>query len=199
MKTLTLFTLLCCQDADLARKCGSEVKWETSMEDALARAAKEKKIVCWYVYTVAGTKMDRKVVVDNYMKTGPFMAPDVIDVLNRRFVPLRMGANRDHAKTYGIRILDFIGRARSAGEEGGQLGQEVPNLDGVEVVVRRGERLRTEQSTVLHAYGRSPDRQRGRGCDECRPRVPRTACSRRDPPWRSRGPPGPRPEQQPPA
>lgn len=91
-----------------ARKCGSEVDWETSLDDALRRAAKEGKPVCWYVHTVAGTKMDRKAVVDNYMMMGPFMAPDVIDVLNRRFVPLRAGAERDAAKKYGIRPLDFI-------------------------------------------------------------------------------------------
>lgn len=106
MSLLVFLSLL--QDADAAGRCGSEVRWETSPKAALERAAKEKKPVCWYVHTVAGTKMDRKRIVDNYMKMGPFMSEDVVDLLNRRFIPLRAEGRGEEAKAHAIRRMDFI-------------------------------------------------------------------------------------------
>ncbi|MHC4607331.1 MAG: hypothetical protein ACYTAF_10455, partial [Planctomycetota bacterium] len=109
MKTAAaIILLLFAQDRDLSKDCGSEIRWETTVARALARARKDKKPVCWYVDTVANSPMDRTGVVDDYMMMGPFMAPDVVDVLNRRFVPVRTSAAGAHKEKYGLKPLEFI-------------------------------------------------------------------------------------------
>jgi hypothetical protein len=114
---LTLLTALtAAQDRDpkrdlatgLAAKCGAEIPWAATADEAAARAKKEGKLVLWYVPTVAGTWMDRKPVVDNYMMMGPWMMRDVVALVNRRFSPLKMEARGDLAKACGIARTDFI-------------------------------------------------------------------------------------------
>jgi hypothetical protein len=73
----------------LAQKCGSQIAWEPSLEAALARAREANRPVFWYLATVPGSPMDRKPVVDMYMRAGPFSMPDVIDLIDRRFVPVK--------------------------------------------------------------------------------------------------------------
>ncbi len=92
----------------LALKCGSEIAWLSTAEEASAEARKSGRLILWYVPTVAGTPMDRQNVVDNYANMGPWMMRDVVELVNRKFVPLRMSAKGDLAKQFGMVKLDFI-------------------------------------------------------------------------------------------
>ncbi len=122
MKTLTLLTLLMAPcgvaatqekspDKPLqgdAAKCGSEIPWTTALAAAQARAKETGRPICWWVPTLAGSPMDRKLVVEKYMLAGPFMMPGVVELLNERFVPLRLAGTPAHAREYGLAPLDFI-------------------------------------------------------------------------------------------
>src|SRR5437870_4987060 len=87
---------------DAARKCGREIEWKTSIDEAAAEAKKSDRLILWYVHTVKGTPMDRKDVIDDYMKMGPWMMREVVDLVKRRFVPLRMAGDGDLAKKCNV-------------------------------------------------------------------------------------------------
>ncbi len=91
-----------------AAKCGSEIAWRTSVDEAVPEAKKAGRLILWYVPTVQGTPMDRKSVVDNYAMMGPWMMRDVVDLVSRKFVPLRMAGRGDLAKQCGVSRLEFI-------------------------------------------------------------------------------------------
>jgi hypothetical protein len=94
--------------AGRAAKCGSEIAWRTTAEEAAAEAKKSNRLILWYVPSVAGSPMDRKNVVDNYWMMGPWMMRDVVELVSRKFVALRMSAKGDLAKQCGVVKLDFI-------------------------------------------------------------------------------------------
>ncbi len=105
--TAAMLALVLAQD-DLSRKCGSEIEWMTDEGDAAAAAQKKGCPILWYVFTVANSPMDRKDVVDDYMKCGPWMMRDVVDLVKRRFVALRKGGSGDLAKKCGVARLEFV-------------------------------------------------------------------------------------------
>lgn len=93
---------------DLARKCGSEIEWQTSLDEAAEEARRLKRPILWYVHKTARTTMDRKDLVDNYMMMGAWMMPEVIRLVKERFVPLKMVARGEKAEEWGIVRLKFV-------------------------------------------------------------------------------------------
>jgi hypothetical protein len=91
-----------------AEKCGTEIPWATSMLEAQKLAKESKKPIAWWVSAVAKSPMDRKLVIQKYMLSGPFMMPGVVDMLSTRFVPLRMMAGEKHRELYGVAPFEFI-------------------------------------------------------------------------------------------
>jgi hypothetical protein len=94
--------------SELAAKCGSRIAWQPSLEAALARAKELNRPVFWYLATVPRSPMDRKPVIDMYMRAGPFSMPDVIAAINGRFVPVSEYPKRDVAKARNLLPLEFI-------------------------------------------------------------------------------------------
>jgi hypothetical protein len=92
----------------LAAKCGTEIPWLTSMTEAVKKAKETKRPIAWWVPTVEGSPMDRKLVLEKYMLSGPFMMPGVVELLRERFVPLRLKGDPAFHKAYGIDLLEFI-------------------------------------------------------------------------------------------
>ncbi len=78
--------------AGSAEKCGTEIPWLTDMEEAVRESKRTGKPIFWWVTKVDGSPMDRKLVLLKYMLSGPWMMPDVVSIVTRRFVPLRMDA-----------------------------------------------------------------------------------------------------------
>jgi len=91
-----------------AEKCGSEIPWTTSIEEARRQAKASGKPVAWWVPTLEGSPMDRKLVVEKYMLAGPFMMPGVVELLRDRFVPLRLDGRPEHRKEFGVAPMEFI-------------------------------------------------------------------------------------------
>src|SRR5580765_5874504 len=85
-----LLSLCAAQDYPLADRCGSQIPWTSTAEEAAARAKADRKLILWYVHTVENTAMDRKDLIDDYMKMGPWSMPDVVELVKRKFIALRM-------------------------------------------------------------------------------------------------------------
>ncbi len=67
----------------LAAKCGSEIAWVEDWEKAAAQARDEKKLVMVLVRFLPGFK------ISDEASAGPFMDPDVVGLVQERFVALR--------------------------------------------------------------------------------------------------------------
>jgi len=91
-----------------AAKCGSEIPWVESLSDAQKAALASGKPIAWWVTRVETSPMDRKLVLEKYMQSGPFMMPGVIDLFSNDFVPLKLQGNPAIHKKYGIQTMDFI-------------------------------------------------------------------------------------------
>ena len=111
------------QPSAAAQKCGSAVAWQSRLDVALELARKSGKPVFWYVPTTPNSPMDRKDVVDFYMRAGMFSMPDVTSLLASRAVALKLEApakrrrrtdddgaqdQTDVFKKYGIKVGDFV-------------------------------------------------------------------------------------------
>lgn len=87
-----------------AAKCGTEIPWLETLDAAVAESKKTGKPILWWVSDVRGSTMDRKIVVRNYVLSGPWMMPDVVSIVRNRFVPLRMTADG----SMNVRPMVFI-------------------------------------------------------------------------------------------
>ncbi|HUR37938.1 MAG TPA: hypothetical protein VM222_00480, partial [Planctomycetota bacterium] len=92
----------------LAAKCGTEIPWLESLTDAQKQSKATGKPIAWWVTRIEGSPMDRKLVLEKYMLSGPFMMPGVIEFLSRDFVPLRLPGTPEIHKEFGLQVGDFI-------------------------------------------------------------------------------------------
>ncbi|HLY73417.1 MAG TPA: hypothetical protein VKU80_04795, partial [Planctomycetota bacterium] len=93
--------------AGAAAKCGSEIPWMESLTQAQKESKASGRPIAWWVTQVEGSPMDRKIVLEKYMLSGPFMMPGVIDLMSRDFIPLRLSGLPAIHKEFGIGIIDF--------------------------------------------------------------------------------------------
>jgi hypothetical protein len=91
----------------LARRCGQEIDWRRTLEEAAAEARALGRPILWYIPQTENSTMDRKDLVDNTMKMGAWMMPAVIDQVRRRFVPVRMIGRGETARRLKIRRVVF--------------------------------------------------------------------------------------------
>ncbi|MFT5288111.1 MAG: tetratricopeptide (TPR) repeat protein [Planctomycetota bacterium] len=84
----------------LARRCGSEVAWETEWDAAATRARTEQKPIVVVVQAVSGF------AVGDQVGRGAFMNPDTVQLLEHRYVVLRwrrgMGAPFESQEVFGM-------------------------------------------------------------------------------------------------
>ncbi len=89
--------------AELAARCGSEVDWAADWEEAAARAREKNRpvlVVAWLLASFTGAETARH---------GLFTDPDVIELVNERFVPLwyERGMTGAFVETYGVSRTAF--------------------------------------------------------------------------------------------
>jgi len=68
----------------LAARCGSEIDWASSWKEAAQRAKKENKLVLVVIRAFPGFQISDEV------SSGPFMDPDVVELVGARYVALRL-------------------------------------------------------------------------------------------------------------
>src|SRR5688572_23374650 len=91
-----------------AAKCGSEIPWLTSLNDAHQQSKATGKPIAWWVPRIEDSPMDRKLVLEKYMLSGPFMMPGVIEMVTKNFVPLRLAGTPGVHREFGLAVGDFI-------------------------------------------------------------------------------------------
>lgn len=129
---LLLALLVSAQEADLYSKCDSEIPWISDgtilidceqlgnrpknyrvdraalLAKAKEKAAAEGKPILWYCPRIPGGHMNRAQVLDQYMKVAVFTDPDVVALVTKCFVPLRMCCDDAIGKELGIKRFDFV-------------------------------------------------------------------------------------------
>jgi len=120
----------------LAERCGSQIEWALDgwtqddggaafkyvargkpldeagqrklIEDALAKAKEQHRLVLWYAYRLEGPQMYRAPNLDDYMDAVPWSDPDVVALVRDRFVPLRMRVPAAIGKDFGVVAWDKV-------------------------------------------------------------------------------------------
>ena len=117
-------------EAELARKCGSQIPWisdEVELEDgstrppaapaedrtallerAKALAREKHRLILWYCPRVPGTHMYRAAVLDTYAKVAFFTDPGIVELVKAKFVPLRLACDGTLSAATGLRMPDFV-------------------------------------------------------------------------------------------
>ncbi|MEE2825340.1 MAG: hypothetical protein VYE64_01790, partial [Planctomycetota bacterium] len=116
------------QPGELASRVGSAVEWRDDVEQALQEARKSGRPVFWYVPTLKGSFMDRKVEIDRYMLGGPFSHPEIIRLLNTEFIPLRAKAKGANSEKYELLPFKFVEPGFIVLNPDGSLKQSVDRL-----------------------------------------------------------------------
>ncbi|MEZ5979915.1 MAG: hypothetical protein R3F34_17120 [Planctomycetota bacterium] len=91
-----------------AARAGRSIAWFDDVDAALAKAKETGEPVFWYVPTIDGTYMDRKVEIDRYMLSGPFSWPRTVALLGEHYVAVRCAASKELEKRFGIDTVEFI-------------------------------------------------------------------------------------------
>ncbi len=98
------------------------------LDEALARAAAEKKLVFWYMPRIEGVQMYRSPLLDDYMKVVAFTDRLLPKLIESRFVPVRMACSKDLQKRTGIKNVDWIEPAIVVMKPDGTI---IHRLDGI--------------------------------------------------------------------
>ena len=78
------------------------------IDELLARARREGKLVFWYVPSVSGQQMILPHLLDRYLTTGPFSEPEVTALIERRFLSLKLPAGGALAERFGLIAPQFL-------------------------------------------------------------------------------------------
>lgn len=112
-------------------KCDSEIEWNSDerkvrdnaqgrtlakskvdvdelFEKAKAAAKESGKLILWYIPEVQGSHMYRPVILDNYMKAAIWTDEAVVDLVKRRYVPLRAAAAGTLAGDVGVKRWEIV-------------------------------------------------------------------------------------------
>ncbi len=89
-------------------RIGSAVKWQPDFDSAVATARETGKPIFWYVPTLDGSFMDRKPEIDRYMQAGPFSWPDIVDVINEHYIPVRTEPSKAQQEKYNLVPFEFV-------------------------------------------------------------------------------------------
>lgn len=132
MRLILALALLAPQEPppkDLAAKCDTMIEWLTDgatlrdndngrraqqletlavFEKAKAQAKAQGRLILWYIPKVWGTHMYRGALPDGYMRIGIWTHPDVVALVKRKFVPMRVTADRAMGEATGIKRFDVI-------------------------------------------------------------------------------------------
>ena len=93
---------------ELSKQAGSAILWEKKYADALAKSKESGKPIFWYVPSVPGTFMDRKVEVDRYMMAGPFSWPSIVKLINQNCIPLKVIPTKALSQQFKLQVYDFV-------------------------------------------------------------------------------------------
>ena len=80
----------------------------TLLSKAKAAAKEKNRLILWYCPRMHGLHMYRAVLTDRYMKVAAFTDPGVVELINAKFIPLRMCCDEETGKALGLKPFDFV-------------------------------------------------------------------------------------------
>lgn len=95
-------------ERQLAKKCGNEIRWEKTLKEAVLKAKESGRLVFAYAFDRARSTMFGNSFKDSFMMCGPFMDLDLVNLINRKFVPVRIRVDQDVAEELGIKLKDIV-------------------------------------------------------------------------------------------
>lgn len=78
------------------------------LDKAKARAKDEGKLILWYVPRITGQQMYRPALPDGYARGSFFTHPDVVELVKRKFVPMRCTCDRAMSEATKIVRLEVV-------------------------------------------------------------------------------------------
>ncbi|HTE66714.1 MAG TPA: hypothetical protein VK736_10725, partial [Candidatus Binatia bacterium] len=78
------------------------------LEQSKDKALEKNRLILWYCPRVPGTHMNRAEVLDGYIKSVFFCDPGLVDLVNAKFVPLRMCCDSATSGETGIKKFAFV-------------------------------------------------------------------------------------------
>ena len=84
------------------QQCRDQIKWGSNPENAFKKAKAEKRLVLWYFSIVPYFEIGAPERTDDYMHMGPFMDKSLIEVIVRKFIPLRAVLKGELAEKAGV-------------------------------------------------------------------------------------------------
>ncbi len=115
------------------------IKAAPPLDDLLDEARRDQRLLFWYVPATVGQHMILPHLLDRYMTTGPLSDPEVIDVVRRRYVALKLPAGGALARRFHLEAPAFV-----------EPGVLVLDADGE--VVARADRISTFSGEWLAAF-----------------------------------------------
>ncbi len=116
----------------LYRRCDSQIPWITDgtrlvdrtlpglgaaeppvdrlalLARAKEEAGRRNRLILWYCMRGPDSPMYRGTLLDQYMKVSIFTDPAVVDLVQAKFVPLRMACDEKLSAATGLRRLEFV-------------------------------------------------------------------------------------------
>ena len=118
------------QEGALFKKCDSQIPWISDgvemvdgtpkppidasvdrvalLDRAKNLARVRNRLVLWYCMRVPGTHTYRAAVLDTYMRVALFTDPGLVDLVNAKFVPLRMACDDKVSAATGVKFPEFV-------------------------------------------------------------------------------------------
>jgi hypothetical protein len=132
------------QEVQQSEKASKDFDRNAAMDEALAEAKSKGKFLFWYIprilkssFPSQGAQMYRPAILDGYVKATFFTDPDLVDLLNRQFVPVRLIVDAELGKRFDIEAPNVVEPAFVI-------------LDGEGKVVQRIDRIRTFNSAWFY-------------------------------------------------
>ena len=79
-----------------------------ALAEARARARTSKQLIMWYIPSITGRQMYRPALPDLYMRAVAFTDPECVDIINRRFVPIRLICDKKLQEASGITAPEMV-------------------------------------------------------------------------------------------
>lgn len=125
----------------LSMRGGSQIEWiddggarlkvdrPALLEAATQKAVERKRLVLWYVHAIdAGRHIKEFAYLDRYMRLGVFSDPDVVALVSRKFIPLRLAAGRDVGRPLGLKSSDRMEPSLVFLKEDGTVAHEMHRI-----------------------------------------------------------------------
>jgi tetratricopeptide (TPR) repeat protein len=78
----------------LAKRCGKQIKWIKKFKKAKTKAIQSGRLILAYIYRIKRSPMEKVRELEAYMDAGPWVNPDIVELVRRKFVTAKVTGSR---------------------------------------------------------------------------------------------------------